>query len=303
MSRGDSIRILELALEDGLTSFDVSHLYGAGLATGILGEVTANLADIDVWCSIGLRQTNDVNGVFAVDLAPLTDETINDRVANALRELGRPELGTLNVHAFDHTTPIEVTLKALGALKERRLVRRVSFSNLSETEAHAVITADPNHVVDLVQLHGSVLERRLIATSGRAFRDDGRGVACFRTLARGLLTREYTRENPRPADSRSTRGWRLNGYLKQEYLEGLEILRTRLDDQGISPLDFALSWLLNSGAADTAIVGVRSIAQIQEVLDWRRNHRPHAFIEELETLIPHQLRDKFDVLPLDHFER
>lgn len=302
VSGRDAHALLDQALTGGVRAFDVSHLYGGGLAMQILRDALRGLEGVEIWCSVGLEQRPDPNGVFGVEMTAITEESIGTKVGSALQRLGRDFLSTLNIHAFDHSTPLEETLAALSAVKERGVIQRVSFSNLSDSEAALIVELDTKHVVDFVQLHGNVLERRLINTSGERFRADGRGVACFRALARGLLTRGYSPSNPRPADSRATRGWRLNRYLSDDYLMGLHELFQRLNLADIGPVDFALSWLIHNGAADSAVVGVRSSAQLAEVLEWQAGRRTLSG-GELDTIIPASLLAYVDHLPVDHFER
>ncbi len=303
VTESDSHLLIERALAGGIAAFDVSHLYGAGKAISVVATALKGVDHAQVWCSVGLEKKPDVNNVFAVRLVSLTKDAIAKRTYDVLEALGRTQLSVLNIHAFDETTPLEVTLDALRELKNSGLVEKVSYSNLSQVQANAIVSADRERVIDLVQLHGNVLERRLINGPGRTFQDDGRGVACFRALARGLLTREYSPSNPRPAQSRATRGWRLNNYLTHSYLEGLDELRNRLAIEGIQAVDFALSWLLQGGSANTAIVGVRDAAHLDGILSWVNNNREAAQSPDFEQMIPGQLRSGMDSLPLDHFER
>lgn len=303
VSAEDADHLIERALAGGIRAFDVSHLYGAGNALGVLSKALAGVEHAQVWCSIGLEQRPDANGVFAVGITPLTSDAINRRTTTALEALDRDQLSVLNIHAFDESTPLEITLGALRQLKDSGIVDRVSYSNISSEQAKQIVAADSERVVDVVQVHGSVLERRLINTTGRVFQRDGRALACFRPLARGLLTREYSPENPRPSGSRSTRGWRLDGYLTDEYLDGLARLREGLVRASIQPLDFALSWLVDSGPADTAIVGVRDTDQLDGLLSWLNGEHDLASQRDLDSLIPTELSSAIVELPLDHFER
>lgn len=302
VTENDSHLLIERALAGGIAAFDVSPLYGAGKAISIVCKALKGVEHAQIWCSVGLEKKPDVNNVFAVKLVSLTKDAIVKRTYDVLEAFDRTHLSVLNIHAFDETTPIEVTLDALRELKNSGLVEKVSYSNLSQGQAHAIVLADRERVIDLVQLHGNVLERRLINGPGRIFQDDGRGVACFRALARGLLTREYSPSNPRPAQSRATRGWRLNNYLTHSYLEGLDELRDRLATEGIQSVDFALSWLLQGGFAETAIVGVRDEAHLNALLPWVNNNQDAAQSPDLDQLIPEQLRSGLNSLPLDHFE-
>jgi len=303
VTEGDSHLLIEQALAGGVTAFDVSHLYGGGKAISVVRSALQGVGHAQVWCSVGLEKRPDENGVFAVQLVSLTEDAIVKRTNDVLEALDRSQLSLLNIHAFDETTPLEVTLNALRELKNSGLVERVSYSNLSQVQADEIISTDHQRVIDLVQLHGNVLERRLINGPGRTFQDAGRGVACFRALARGLLTREYSPINPSPAHSRATRGWRLNHYLTHSYLEGLVELRNRLAGEGIQAVDFALSWLLHGEFANTAIVGVRDAGQLEGILSWVNSNPESVRSLDFEHVIPAQLRSDMNSLPLDHFER
>ncbi len=303
VTESDSHLLIEQALAGGVTAFDVSHLYGEGKAVSVVRSALKGVDQAQVWCSVGLEKTRDENGVFAVELVSLTGDEISNRTYDVLEALDRSQLSLLNIHAFDETTPIELTLNALSEMKKSGLVERVSYSNLSQVQAREIISTDHEGVIDLVQLHGNVLERRLINGPGLTFQDAGRGVACFRTLARGLLTREYSPSNPHPAQSRATRGWRLNHYLNQSYLEGLVELRSRLAAEDIQVVDFALSWLLHGGIANTAIVGVRDAEQLEGILSWVNSTSESVRSLDIEEAIPVKLRSVMNSLPLDHFEK
>ena len=55
-SRAEAVRTLEVALEQGITHFDVARLYGFGQAEGILGEFLRGKRDrVTVTTKFGLR--------------------------------------------------------------------------------------------------------------------------------------------------------------------------------------------------------------------------------------------------------
>jgi aryl-alcohol dehydrogenase-like predicted oxidoreductase len=303
VSKTESQLLVEHALEGGIRGFDVSHLYGGGEASSILRGALAGVSDAQIWCSIGLDQRDDRRGVFAVQLAPMTEREVLTRTYDSLESLGASKLALLNIHGFDESTPLETTLRALQSLKEAGTVERVSYANLSIEQAKKILSNDQERVVDLVQLHGNLVERRLLETSGAVFRADERQVACFRPFARGLLTREYSLDDRRPSDSRASRGWRLDSYLTDSFLAELGQLKVELRGRGFDPVGAALSWLLIGGPADVAVVGVRESSQLEGILSWLKRGGNNPGHDGIEGLIRPPLREASYRLPLDHFER
>ena len=295
--------LIDQALAGGIASFDVSHLYGDGKAMRLLSNAIRGVPETNIWCSIGLERVTDPKGVFSVRLSTMPGHEVVRMAESALDSLKQSRLSVLNIHGFDPDTSLDSTFEGIRHLKEMGLVENVSYSNLSKTQAEKILKKDREKLIDMVQLHGNVVERKLLQSVGAKFTRDGRQVACFRPFARGLFTREYSRANKRPSMSRSVRGWRLDSYLNEAFLKELESLKQELDRQEITATHFGLSWLLNEGPADCAVIGVRDESQLSSSLAWVRQAGLTPSHSEMENLVGPTLREMANNLPKDHFER
>jgi L-glyceraldehyde 3-phosphate reductase len=97
----------------------------------------------------------------------------------------------------------------------------------------------------------------------------GIGCAVFSPLAQGLLTSKYLADIPQ--DARMARG----GTLKPERLTpelraALGVLSAVAEARGQALAQMALAWVLRDARVTTAVVGARTVGQLDELLDAQR---------------------------------
>jgi aryl-alcohol dehydrogenase-like predicted oxidoreductase len=111
----------------------------------------------------------------------------------------------------------------------------------------------------------------------------GLGVAAYSPIARGVLSGKYA---PGSAPAEGTRAARNDPRLMQTEWreESLQMARTiaeHANQRGMTAVQFAVNWVLNNRLVTSAIVGPRTLAQMQEYL----GSLEHAFRAEDEALI------------------
>lgn len=299
--------IINVALGRGCNTFDVAPLYGEGNAPKILGRALRNAHDsVKIWCSIGLTTRHDLNGVFAVEVAEHSRLFLESSVDQMLFALNRDYIDVLNLHAFDPVTPIEEVLASISKLLSQGKILSASYSNLNHAEFDQLISCDAEEeaIVQSVQMHGNLLERRLVREFTPKIHFPRRGIVCHRPLARGLLGREYGPQNARPQDSRSSRGWRLDRYLDPNILKAIYDLRKYVESAGFILPTIALRWLESQDAIIGAIVGVRTSEQLTEILDGYEAFNAPEFLVDVESAITNLgLDDIAESFPREYFEK
>lgn len=303
----DAIEIINLALVRGCNTFDVAPLYGGGNSARILGKALRHVHEtVKIWCSIGLTARPDVNGVFAVDVAEHSPLFLESSVDQMLYALERDHIDVLNLHAFDPVTPVSEVLATISELLSKGKILSASYSNLNHSEFDQLSLYDSNEkaIVRSLQVHGNLLERRLVREFAPKIDYPRRRIVCYRPLARGLLGREYGPENARPVDSRSSRGWRLDRYLEPSTLEAISDLRKFVESAGFILPTIALRWLEGQDAVAGAVVGVRTSEQLSEIFDGYSAFDSPEFLEDVESeLVSLGLGDIAERFPLDYFEK
>lgn len=303
----DSQKILESAWQKGIRNFDVATLYGNGFAAEILQKTFSGQVNTpNYWVSIGLEKVPDPNGVFSVKVMKLSKENVFSMVNSMLKKLAIEKIDVLNIHGPDETTPIGETLEALLELREDGKISRISISNFIPSELEAILKYESSKGVgfDIFQFHGNLLEQRLINEFEPTLKVLSKKIYCYRPLARGLLGRGYSRVNPRPVDSRSTRGWRLNSYLNDDLLRVLEVMTSLAQKHKISDVEIALYWLLQERKIDGAIIGARTIEQLNGILDSSSFIPTNEFLTDFRELIEsNEFNSISSSLPLEYFEK
>src|SRR5438270_711581 len=120
----EATRLVDIALEAGVTLFDTADVYSAGLAEEILGKAIA-----------GRREHLLISTKASFRTGPGPDDVGSSRqhlvaaCEASLRRLGTDHIDLWQMHGFDSFTPIEETLRALDEVVRAGKVRYVGCSN------------------------------------------------------------------------------------------------------------------------------------------------------------------------------
>jgi methylglyoxal reductase len=277
-------RVLEAAFAAGIDVVDTAPLYGFGASERVLGRfLHESKLPIRVLTKVGLRWDaatphGDVlfsapgeGGVRTVrkDARPAS---IREEVQRSLERLRVSRLSLVQVHHHDRLVPLDETLSALVDLHREGLIEAVGVSNHppDALEASARIVPRLSHgslflstAQDAYSLLARAPERGLFAVAhARAI-----GVLAYSPLAQGLLSGTMG-----PARTFDRSDWRATQpifslanrrRIHAAVAEHLEPLARRT---GTNVSAVALRWVLGRGEIAAAIVGARSLAQLEDAL-------------------------------------
>src|SRR3954464_2420706 len=122
----EATRLVDVALDAGVTMFDTADSYSGGLAEQILGKAIAGRRDkllISTKASFRTGPGPDDIGSSRRHLIPACEAS--------LRRLGTEHIALWSMHGFDSFTPVEETLRAIDELVRAGKVRHVGCSNFS----------------------------------------------------------------------------------------------------------------------------------------------------------------------------
>ncbi|MFJ7907541.1 aldo/keto reductase [Kitasatospora sp. NPDC096204] len=189
----------------------------------------------------------------------------------SLRRLGTDHVDLWQVHSFDPGTPVEETLSALDIAVSSGRARYVGVCDFSGWQLAKAATWQYAHHgrVPLAgaQLEYSLLQRGIEREALPAARDAGVGVLAGSPLGRGVLTGKY--RHGIPQDSRGASPY-LTGfvqpYLGERSRRIVDALATAADGLASTPLEVALAWVRDRPGVASALVGARTVVQLQAAL-------------------------------------
>ena len=122
----EASRMIDIALDAGLTLFDSADVYSSGLAEEILGQAIAGRrGKVLISTKASFR-----SGPGADDIGSSRKHLVAACEAS-LRRLGTDTIDLWQLHGFDALTPVEETLETLDTLVRAGKVRHIGCSNFS----------------------------------------------------------------------------------------------------------------------------------------------------------------------------
>jgi len=270
----NSRQMLLLALEKGITHFDLANNYGPppGSAEETLGRVlkddlAAHRDELIISTKAGHLMWNGPYGDGS------SRKSLMASVNQSLKRTGLEYFDIFYSHRYDHQTPIEETMMALvdivrqgkalyvGLSKYPYTLARQAFAILREEKVPCIIYQDRYNMFD------RDIENQMLGLT----KEQGAGFISFSPLAQGLLTNKYL--NGIPEDSRAAKE---SGFLKKEQITE-EVVKKVKELNGIAELrgqslaQMALAWALLDERMTSVIIGTSSVKQLQDNLDALNN--------------------------------
>ncbi|MFB4278154.1 MULTISPECIES: aldo/keto reductase [unclassified Nonomuraea] len=258
-------RLVDVALDAGVTMFDTADVYSDGASEEVLGQAVKGRRDrVLISTKAGLPVADGPNG--AGTSRPRLIKAVDD----ALRRLGTDYIDLFQLHAFDAATPIEEVLSTLGDLVRAGKLRYVGVSNFSGWQLmKSLATAErygyPRYVAHQVyySLVGRDYEWELMPLG----RDQGVGALVWSPLGWGRLTGRIRRGVPLPEGSRLHRTAAFGPPVADERLYTvMDALDEIAAETGRTVPQIALNWLLQRPTVASVIVGARNEEQLRDNL-------------------------------------
>jgi aryl-alcohol dehydrogenase-like predicted oxidoreductase len=259
-------RAVGKALDLGINCFDTAEGYGMGSSERSLGEALgARRDEAIIVTKFGMNYKDKPN--FRDSSRARVFASIDKSLAN----LGTDRVDVFLVHWPDRATPFEETMGALEEVVEAGKVRAVGLSNFKVEEIEACRRA---FRVDVVQYGWNMFDRRMQREILPYCEEHGIGFMAYGSLAFGLLTGTFTEDQDfGSADWRARQG-KMGNIKMFEALFGPESfprnVRTVEDLRGIATRydkslpQLALRWAISHPAVSTALVGTRTVAEVED---------------------------------------
>lgn len=254
----DAARLLNHALDSGVTMLDTAALYGGGNNERLLGKAVMHRRrefTLASKCVLDL-----IDGERVLDGRP---ETIAGSLERSLQRLGADHIDLYYLHRLDKNVPIEESMGALVRAKEAGKIGHIGVSEMSATtirRAHAV------HPLAAVQSEYSICVRNPEVAVLDVCKELGIGFVAFSPLARGFLADAIHDDNYEKGDIRLS----MPRFVEPSLSKNLKLISKFNDlscDIDVKPSQLALAWVLSRWSDIIALPGTRSIAHLDENLD------------------------------------
>jgi aryl-alcohol dehydrogenase-like predicted oxidoreductase len=197
-----------------------------------------------------------------------------DALDASLRRLGLDYVDLYQFHAPDADTPIEESVRALDDLVRSGRVRYTGFSNFDEQPAlaaRAVAIQKREGYLPMIssQPRYNLLDRHVEQGHAAFCRRQGIGMIVYSPLAQGVLTNKYA-GGARPEGSRAAGTFahflESQKALTPENVAASERLAAWCSQRALEPGAVALAWVLRNPVVSSAILGITSVAQLEQNL-------------------------------------
>lgn len=286
----EATRLVDVALEAGLTMFDSADVYSNGMAEEILGQaIKGRRDDLLISTKGSFRSGQGSNDVGSSRFH------IIRAVEGSLRRLGTDRIDLYQLHGFDAQTPIEESLRALDDLVTSGKILYIGCSNFSGWHLMKSLALSEKYGFARYVAH-----QAYYSLIGRDYEwelmplalDQRIGTVVWSPLGWGRLTGKIRRDSAAPAVSRlnSKIAKDLAPPVSDEYLfrvvDALEEVAKETDK---TVPQVALNWLLERPSVATVIIGARNEDQLRQNLGavgWKMTPAQIAKLDQASSLVP-----------------
>lgn len=277
-SEADAFDVIDHALAVGVNLIDTANFYG----TEDPNDYSSHRGRSEVIVGNALRRNGKRHEVFLATkvrgpmwLGPNGESAsrlhILRAVEDSLRRLQTDRIDLYQIHWPDETVHIDEMLRALDDLVHAGKILYLGTSNFDAWQIVEAIWTSEH-----LKLHRFVSEQALY---NLAFRQSERelfpmalkynlGILVWSPLFAGILTGKYRKSQPLPsgsrlADDESERNWPRKK-LGERTDTFLDLLEKHVAAKGCTMAQFAMAWVLNQTAVTSALMGPRTMDQLNE---------------------------------------
>lgn len=281
------IRIVHRALEAGINFIDTADVYSRGESEAIVGKALAGGRRDDVVLATKFHGTmgDDANQ------AGNSRRWIFREVEASLKRLSTDWIDLYQVHRWDPWTDHDETLGALSDLVAQGKVRYIGSSTYPAAQiVKAQWVAHERGMQRFVceQPPYSIVARGIEADVLPTCQELGMGVIAWSPLGGGWLSGRW-RKGAEDLTSRRAamipKRYDLSIPANQAKLEAADALGQLADEAGMSLVDIAIAFVIHHPAVTAAIIGPRTIDQLESQLGAADVQLDGALLDRIDEIV------------------
>jgi len=260
-----SARIVARFLDAGGNFIDTADVYSNGVSEEITGRAIRSRRQQTVLAT----KVAGPMGAGPNDLG-VSRKHILDAVDASLRRLGTDYIDLYQVHAYDPTTPLDETLRALDACVRAGKVRYLGCSNYSAWQlmkATALARELGTARFDCLQPQYSLVCRTIEREHIPLCLEEGIGVIPWSPLGGGLLTGKFKKGAAAPTGARGAVDPTMRErFVADRNLAIAETVASVATTLGKTASQVALAWAASQPGVTSPIFGARTLEQLEDNL-------------------------------------
>jgi aryl-alcohol dehydrogenase-like predicted oxidoreductase len=283
-------RMVDAAIDAGVTLFDTADMYDVGRSEEILGAALAGSPGRRERVVVATKVGNPMDGDVA--RSGLSRRWITQACEDSLRRLQVDHIDLYQMHRPDPTVPIGETLEALGSLVAAGKVRAIGTSTFSAAQLHEVVDTArglggplPTSEQPPYSALARGVERDVLAVC----REEDLGVLVWAPLNGGWLTGKY-RDHADDPDNRANRQGEhfdhRDAAVRAAKLRAVDELEVIAADHGLTLVQLALAFVLDDPTVTAALIGPRTLAQLTELLAAGAPALPPGARDAIDAVVP-----------------
>ncbi|WP_075617626.1 aldo/keto reductase [Paenisporosarcina indica] len=259
-------KIVDAAIDQGITFFDTADLYDKGENENVVGySLKGKRNDIILATKVG-NKWNDEGNSWSWDSSK---SYITHQVKESLQRLKTDYIDLYQLHGGTMENNLEEAIDAFESLKQEGLIRAYGISSIRPNVIQRFLSQSD---ASSVMMQYSMLDRRpeewldLIASHDASVITRG-------SLAKGLLTAEAIK-----------RAEQSNGYEKYSK-DALISTLTKLEENTKDLTSLALAFVLQHKQVSSIVVGASSVNQVNNTMDAYQQSISSNVLEEINDLL------------------
>lgn len=270
-----SFRMMDCAMENGLTLFDTAEAYGGGNAREYrrqnmnvddVRETTGEMHSSELIVGRWLRERNCRDQiVLCTKMSPPNPpDNIDRAVRDSIERLGVDCIDLYYLHSWDDDTPIDESLDALSRHVEAGRVRSIGCSNFTGEQLQAMLDSAAEHGYarpEAIQNNYNLACRDPEPDVFRICQENGVSFIAYSPIAAGFLTGKYTPDRDSlPAGSRfAVIPGHCDVFFTDRNFRIVEQLREKSEQTGQTMATLASAWVTSSPNVACTLFGARKI--------------------------------------------
>jgi aryl-alcohol dehydrogenase-like predicted oxidoreductase len=280
-------RMVHRAIDAGITLIDAADMYDNGVAEEILGAaLRGHREEVVLATKVGNPMGGDLSrsGLSARWIAQACDDS--------LRRLQVDHIDLYQMHRPDPNTPYEETLGAFQELIAAGKIGAYGTSTFSPEQiagVHDAAVALDMQLPTSEQPPYSALARGIEATALPACRERDLGVIVWAPLNGGWLTGKYQNDLGDTSSRAIRQGDHFDAREAAEWQakhDAVDALIAVGREAGLTLKQLALGFVLDDPTVTSAIIGPRTLAQLDDLLDAGTPTLPAGVRDAIDAIIP-----------------
>lgn len=265
----EAIRIMELAADRGINFLDTADAYSMGMAEEVIGRF-----------AVGRRDDLVISSKAHIPMSDKPNDGGSSRkhilksIDKSLARLNTDYVDIYMLHYYDDHCPLDESLRAMEDVVASGKARYLGVSNFSGSQlVNALWLNDAGgyNPVAVAQTRYNALNRESEYELLPACEQFGVGVMAYSPQAGGFLLGKH-RKFKAAAGSHMNKdhydsNFHRNTYWNQECFDSVEKILDISAKYKVDLINLAIGWVLQSPIVTSAVVGVKTAAQLENLLD------------------------------------